>query len=202
MATITENDSSSNNIDAADIEKKKNNINNAINELQKLMNVAEEDEDEDESAFVVEGDTDSEAEKEVKKEKEKTKQRKPRGKKILKPQSVQKKQRFKKDGTPYKKRKFRPGTVALRHIKEYQRSYKLLTPKTLMKRTIMRHVNNHAFSVRLAKGCVECVQEIIEHEIVEMTKCCQLIRLNCNQQVTLTGDDALLYQKIRFKHQF
>jgi histone H3 len=99
-----------------------------------------------------------------------------------------------------KKRRWRPGTVAIRHVKRYQSTVCPFVPYKLMERTIRRHTNKYYYDIKLASGCVEIIREIIEDEIIKATECCQLARLNCNQQITLTQQDLQLYKAIRFKN--
>ena len=192
-------------------------VSNAVNELQKLMDAAvQADDEEEESFFVVEEPSNGKSTETTPTNFEKTlhngdlqkkdtspdiKPKKKRKKKQkVKPKKLE--DRTRKDGTPFKQRRYRPGTIAIRNIRKYQRSENLLTAKAVIRRTIKRHLEKYTGDVRLGAGSVECIQQIVEDEIVKMTECSQLIRFNCGNKITITKSDALVYQQIRFKNIF
>ena len=58
----------------------------------------------------------------------------------------------------HKKRKYRPGTIALREIRKYQKSADLLVPKIPFMRLVRELGNQFMTDVRFTKDAVDCLQ--------------------------------------------
>ena len=58
----------------------------------------------------------------------------------------------------HKKRKYRPGTIALREIRKYQKSADLLVPKIPFMRLVRELGNQFMNDVRFTKDAVICLQ--------------------------------------------
>jgi len=97
-----------------------------------------------------------------------------------------------------KKRRWRPGTVPLREIKRYQKTSALIIPRGVMNRTVRRHVQQHSPAAQLANGTVEAIQQFVESEMVKLAKCSQELALAAGR-ITVYGQDAQMYQKVRFR---
>ncbi|KAB2107038.1 hypothetical protein AG0111_0g4724 [Alternaria gaisen] len=71
-----------------------------------------------------------------------------------------------KNGTTRKKRRFKPGTVALREIRKYQRSTDLLIRKLPFSRLVREICNDFITGYRWAAEAIMAMQEIAETFLV------------------------------------
>lgn len=173
--------------------------------LKKIVDAAFDDDEEEDAlndavktAFDDDDDLDSAIEKSLGKSDEnntevKTKQRNGMIKK-QKPEVIEKKRKARR---PRKRWRYRPGTLCLKEIKKYQKSFELLTPRSVMCRTIRRHTQNYSMDTRLERGTVEAIQEIVEAELIKFAEGSQELAISADR-VTVTGEDARVYRKIRF----
>ena len=96
-----------------------------------------------------------------------------------------------------KKRRFRPGTVALREIRRYQRSTELLIRKLPFARMVREITNNVAPQPFrwTAEGLI-ALQEATEDFIVHLLEDCNLCAIHC-KRVTIMPKDMQLARRIR-----
>ena len=71
-------------------------------------------------------------------------------------------------GKERKKRRFRPGTVALRQIKKYQRSTDLLLPKAPFRRLVREIAADFKTDIRFEGDAFRMLQEIAEAHLTDM----------------------------------
>lgn len=77
--------------------------------------------------------------------------------------------KVKKDGTPYKPRRFKPGTVALREIRKYQKSGELLLPRLPMQRLIREVTQEFTDEgLRFQADAIEAVHCAAEPFLIEV----------------------------------
>lgn len=70
-----------------------------------------------------------------------------------------------------KPHRYRPGTVALREIRRYQKSTELLIPKATFKRLLREILQDTTMQqVRLTQAAVDAIQESAEKYIVDLFK--------------------------------
>lgn len=97
-----------------------------------------------------------------------------------------------------KKSRYRPGTVALREIRRYQKSTKLLMPRAPFLRAL-RQVTEEAFpekQVRLQASAVNAIQIAAEDYLVRLFEDSMLCTVHA-KRVTLTIKDMHLARRIR-----
>ncbi|BCR84078.1 histone H3.1 [Aspergillus chevalieri] len=105
--------------------------------------------------------------------------------------------------TPAKKkgtRKFKPGTIALREIRRYQKGHELLLPKTPFRRVVQEITSEMMFEkdYRFQSSALDALQEISEAFLVnefEMTNLCAIHA----RRVTIQARDMQLVRRLR-KH--
>jgi histone H3 len=106
------------------------------------------------------------------------------------------------DQTPLKKRRFRPGTVALREIRFYQRNTQLLIPKMpffRLVRGIIQDTNvtgSKAMEYRIQAGAVQALQEATESYAVGLMEDTNLLCIHAGRK-TINCKDMLLARRIR-----
>ena len=96
------------------------------------------------------------------------------------------------------KRRFKPGTIALREIKKYQKTTNPLIAKAPFGRVVREIVNQHG-QYSLTPSALECFQTASEGEIVQMMEVSQLAALN-SKRVTLQPKDIQLIMRIQKMH--
>lgn len=90
-----------------------------------------------------------------------------------------------------RKRKWKPGTVALREIRKQQKSVKSMLPRAAFERLVREIVAETTESVRLQRGALDALQQGAEDHIVELLKRSQTLALHAGR-VTITNDDFVL----------
>ncbi len=110
---------------------------------------------------------------------------------------------------PQKKRRFRPGTVALREIRKYQRSTDLLIRKGPFRR-LVREITNDLYDSdgevfcgkydtlprRWTKGALDALQEAAEAYLVALFEDTNLCAIHC-RRVTIKDKDMHLARRLR-----
>ncbi|KAF7876636.1 hypothetical protein EAF04_001721 [Stromatinia cepivora] len=94
-----------------------------------------------------------------------------------------------------KKWRFKPGTVALREIRRYQKSTELFIPKLPFRRLVKEIMHDHG-SFRIQSSALEALQEAAESTIVtefEMTNLCAIHA----KRVTIQAKDMVLVRRLR-----
>ena len=99
-----------------------------------------------------------------------------------------------------KKRRFRPGTRALREIRAYQRSYNLLIPRLPFQR-LVREITQSLSRVRGAEiryqsAALYAMQEATEAYLVQLFEDCVLCAIHA-KRVTVMPKDMNLARRIR-----
>ena len=106
------------------------------------------------------------------------------------------------DQPSLKKRRFRPGTVALREIRFYQRNTQLLIPKlpfSRLVRAIIQDQNvtgSNAMQYRIQAGAVQALQEATEAYAVGLMEDTNLLCIHAGR-TTINRKDMLLARRIR-----
>ena len=119
-----------------------------------------------------------------------------KGKKSLTEQKVARKTAPVETGV--KKRRWRPGTVALREIKKYQKSTDMLTQKAPFRRkvkSLLRKIDPD-FQIRLQESAVLALQEATEAAIVSLFEDAHFCTTHA-KRVTLMSSDIILARRIR-----
>ena len=96
-----------------------------------------------------------------------------------------------------KPHRFRPGTVALREIRRYQRSTELLFRKLPFQRLVREVMQSiHRGELRIEGNALLAIQESAEAYLVHLFEDANLCALHANR-VTLRPKDMLLAARIR-----
>lgn len=107
-------------------------------------------------------------------------------------------------GTPGRRRRYRPGTVALREIRQFQKSSDLLIPRLPFSRLVKEIAQNVSFSLnvnglRFQSAALLALQEAAEAYVVALMEdtvlCCVHAR-----RVTIMPKDMILARRIRGEH--
>ncbi|KAK6910335.1 hypothetical protein I203_104367 [Kwoniella mangroviensis CBS 8507] len=103
-------------------------------------------------------------------------------------------------GTPRAKRRYRPGTVALREIRQYQKSTDLLIAKLPFSR-VVREValdlsSNEAGDLRWQSSAIMALQEAAEAFLVHLFEDANLCAIHA-KRVTIMQKDIQLARRIR-----
>ena len=101
-------------------------------------------------------------------------------------------------GAPKKERKFRwrPGTVALRQIKKYQKSTDLLMRKAPFQRLVRELATGHKDGLRWQASAVAALQEATEAYVTGLLGDANLCALHA-KRVTLMARDLQLARRLR-----
>lgn len=83
------------------------------------------------------------------------------------------------DGVKEKrKHHWRPGTVALREIKRYQKTTKLVLPRTKVVNLIREIAGVGGKSIRFKRSALDALHEAVEKEMVSMFQRAMLVTVN------------------------
>ena len=94
-----------------------------------------------------------------------------------------------------KPRRFRPGTVALRQIRKYQKSYELLIRKIPFQRLVREVAQKISRDLRFQSTALLALQEAAEDYLVRMFEDVNLIAIHCNR-VTIQPKDILIWRRL------
>lgn len=96
-----------------------------------------------------------------------------------------------------KKFRYRPGTVALREIRKYQKSTELLVRKLPFSR-LVREISNQVSPepFRWTRDALEGLQEAVEDFIIQLLEDCNLCAIHA-KRVTIMPKDMQLARRIR-----
>ncbi|KAJ9452034.1 histone H3.3 type 2 [Diplonema papillatum] len=100
---------------------------------------------------------------------------------------------LKKDGTP---RKWKPGTVATRQIKKFQKSTKLLLQKAPFQRLVRKTMEANKVAIWFKPTALEALQEATESYLVSVFEGAVILQLHRNKK-TLTWKDLSYCRRIR-----
>ena len=95
-----------------------------------------------------------------------------------------------------KKRRYRPGTVALREIRKYQKSTNLLFPKLAFTRLVREIGQSFHMGLRFQSTAISCLQEATEAYLVSLFEDTNLCALHA-KRVTIRVSDLQLARRIR-----
>ena len=107
---------------------------------------------------------------------------------------------FRKGGKEKKTRRYRPGTVALREIRRYQKSTELLIrklPFSRLVREIAQEVGKR--DLRFQGSAIICLQEAAEAFLVSLLEDANLCAIHA-KRVTIMPKDIQLARRIRGEH--
>lgn len=93
-------------------------------------------------------------------------------------------------------KKYRPGQLALREIRRYQRSTDLLFKKAPFQRLVLEVASNFKSDLRFQSSAVMAIQEAAESYLVELFEDSQLCALHA-KRVTLQAKDIHLARRLR-----
>jgi len=103
-------------------------------------------------------------------------------------------------GSAKKTRKFRPGTVALREIRAYQKSTELLIPRLPFSRLVKEIAQERASSgIRFQSSALMALQEATEAYMVQLFEDTLLCAIHA-KRVTVMPKDMNLARRIRGEH--
>ena len=94
------------------------------------------------------------------------------------------------------KRRYRPGMVALRDIRRYQRSTKLLIPKYAFQQLVREVTQEHFAGIRFQHSSLEALQEASEAYLVRLFEDTNLCALHA-KRVTIMPRDMQLALRLR-----
>ena len=96
----------------------------------------------------------------------------------------------------YKKRRYRPGTVALREIRRYQKSTELLIRKLPFQRLVREIAQDFKTDLRFQSSAVVALQEASEAYLVGLFEDTNLCAIHA-KRVTIMPKDIQLARRIR-----
>jgi histone H3 len=96
----------------------------------------------------------------------------------------------------FKPRRYRPGTVALREIRRYQKSTDLLIPKRPFQRLVRKLARNVKADLRFQSTAILALQEATEAYLVSLFEDTNLCALHA-RRVTIMPRDLHLARRIR-----
>ena len=101
-------------------------------------------------------------------------------------------------GFPIKKRRYRPGTLALREIRKYQKTTDLLIKKVPFIRLVKEilHGKLGKMEIRMQRIAVEALQEAAEYYLTNLFDDANLCALHA-KRITLQTTDMQLAMRIR-----
>lgn len=100
------------------------------------------------------------------------------------------------DGTVKKVHRWRPGTVALREIRKYQKSSNLLIPKMPFQRLVREIVQSHNDDLRIQAAALGAMQEAAEAYLTGLYEDTNLCAIHA-RRVTIQPKDMQLARRIR-----
>ena len=95
-----------------------------------------------------------------------------------------------------KPHRYRPGTVALREIRKYQKSSELLIRKSPFQRLVREIANDYKTDLRFTSHSILCLQEAAEAYIVGLFEDANLCAIH-SKRVTIMPKDIQLARRIR-----
>ena len=109
-----------------------------------------------------------------------------------------------KDGNQKRKFRYRPGTVALRRIKKYQKSTKTLMQRLPFQRLVRELASDLNPELRFQASSLQALQEATESYVVGLFEDVNLCALHA-KRVTIMSRDMHLARRIRgetLRHEF
>lgn len=93
-------------------------------------------------------------------------------------------------------RRFRPGTVALREIRRYQKSTELLIRKLPFQRLVREIANGFSTDLRFQSAAMGAIQEAAEQYLVHLFEDVQLCAIHA-KRITIMPKDMQIARRIR-----
>jgi len=90
-----------------------------------------------------------------------------------------------------KPHRYRPGTVALREIRRYQKSTKLLIRKLPFQRLVREIAQDFKTGLRFQRKAVEAMQEAAEAKLVNFMEDCNLCAIHAKRVTIMVSDSQL-----------
>jgi len=94
-----------------------------------------------------------------------------------------------------KPHRYRPGTVALREIRKYQKSTNLLIPRTAMARVIREITQDYKCDMRYQASAISALHEAAETHLITMFEHAQLLAVHA-KRITINPKDIQLSRRI------
>jgi histone H3 len=98
--------------------------------------------------------------------------------------------------TTQKKRKYRPGQVALREIRKFQRSTDVVIPKLPFQRLVREIAQQYRADLRFQSAAIGAIQEAAEAYLVGLMEDANLCAIHA-KRVTLMPKDISLARRLR-----
>lgn len=98
---------------------------------------------------------------------------------------------------PTRKYRFKPGTVALRQIRHFQRTTELLIPRAALKRLVKEIIQDNKTCFNISKDAVTALHEASEDELVRFFKATQIAAFHGNR-ITVLQKDMELIRKLNY----
>jgi histone H3 len=95
-----------------------------------------------------------------------------------------------------KTRRFRPGTVALREIRRYQKGTELLLRKAPFQRLVRELATSHKQGLRFQSSAVQAIQEATESWAISLLSDSNLCAIHA-RRVTVMNKDLHLARRLR-----
>ena len=99
-------------------------------------------------------------------------------------------------GVNEKKKRYRPGALALAEIRKYQKSTQSLIPKLPFRRLVREITQNEKQDIRMQETALEALQEAAETYLVRLLDDANLCALH-TRRITLMPRDIQLARRIR-----
>jgi len=99
-----------------------------------------------------------------------------------------------------KAHRFRPGTVALREIRRYQKSTELLIRKLPFQRLVREVASSYHDNIRFQAAAIAGLQEAAEGYLIELFEDTNLCAIHA-KRVTIMAKDIRLARRIRGRNQ-
>lgn len=113
--------------------------------------------------------------------------------------SVKSKSASKSGQVEQKERKpvrYRPGTVALRNIRKYQKNYDPLLSKAPFRRLVRQYAQEMRPDLKFSENAMTSLQELSENHLQRMISQAYVITLG-NDRIKLRANDLEMVQRIR-----
>ena len=108
---------------------------------------------------------------------------------------------YKKPEEPKKQRRYRPGTVALREIRRYQKSTVLLTRKLPFQRLVKEIADDAKDGLRFHASAMEALQQLTEDHMVHLFEDANLCAIHA-KRVTIYPKDMWLARRLNKDEKF
>lgn len=194
-------------VKGSDVDDKVNNLDEEEDDDDDEEEQEQEDNDVDNNVVVVDAQniakTNSSSLQEKKKETSRPKQQERRRQPRVQPRRQDSTPKLVKpisssspSATSAGRHRWRPGTVALREIRKYQKTGDLLVPKAPIQRLVQELTHEYSDAMRLQSMSHEALQELSEARLVELLQQSNLVAIH-SKRCTIKPKDIKLVQQIR-----